>query len=90
MEWLRWGRAERGTSGGEAVIGGCLSATRVFASRPGPVTRDSGGETPNPSVPRAIWGGACARMRRAGTLWRVRRGGHFERGSLLSEGSEGG
>lgn len=80
--------------GSKAVTGGCLSATRKFASRPDPVTANSGGKTPAPSLPRApacaLRGGACARMRCSATLWRVRRGGPFERGSLLFEGSEGG
>lgn len=75
---------------GSKAVTGCLSATHKLASRPDPDTANSGGKTPAPSLPRAPRGGACARMRRSGTLWRVRRGGPFERGSLLFEGSEGG
>lgn len=76
----------------KAVTGGRLSAIRKFASKPH--LANSGGKTPAPSLPRAparaLRGGAYARMRSSGTLWRVRRGGPFERGSLLFEGSEGG
>lgn len=53
-----------------------------------------GGKTPAPSVPRAParapGGGACVRLRCSGTRWRARRGGPFECGSSLPEGSEDG